>query len=1597
MRNVWLLLLIFVSLEGMSQNGNFRSIATGSWHNLSTWEQDPNNNGTWVAATNIPGSSDGSISIRNGHSVTVDAVATADELTVETGGTLIISGSLSIDNGTGMDLVNMGTVNSAGVTQLSFATNSRYNHARNGGTIPLATWGTNSTCYVSGVTTTSPTNLNPSLGFANFTWNCESQAANVNFGGNLRNIAEDLFVLSTNGFLLQMASIIAPVPINIGGNLNVLNTSRFAFATAASMTVNIGGDFNFASSHASGSPLKNGGTVTLNIEGDFLVSNSGLLNMSIGANNMIVNLEGDFNASSGTITETSSGAGIFNFVGPQPQSVISTAAITNDIRYDIAAGADVTAVGESGITGELLTVNGILRLESTNSTGAIVLGKVAGNIRTTSRTYNAGSRLIYQGGSAQFIGQGHPSVSTVDTEINNPSGVTFSATNTGNVSATQLALGGTLILTSGVLEIASNTTARQLTINGNITSAGGTISTSGTFVNLVINGTGNLATFPLAPSVTIRNLTMNRTAGGSATFANTLSVLGTTTLTAGTLRFTGTSSLSGTVTQSAGTTLDMSSGSLTLQGNYVNNGGVLVSNASSSLSISGTTALTSPLTFDTGNSLGSLILNKTNAGISVVINSPVTITSQLTLSDGQLDIVGGALSLATTATLSRTPLASVSGSSPSGGPYHLAYAGGNLTTGLEIPASGILRSLTINTNNNSTVTLSQSITLQEGFVNTVPGSRLSCNANSLTAATFSNAGIFNAPNSSASPGLSLSGNFNNDGVFNHSNGTVVFTGPAGSLSGTAISTTVFQNLTIQTGATLTANAGTLSLNGNFTDNGSFNHGSGTVAFLGAAGAKAITGSSNTQFWNVQLNKVNAGISTTVFSAKTILNNLSVLDGQFRILSNLLTMGGNASITRADQGSIVTSSPAGGPWHLEYIGASMSPGLEIPATGIIRSLTVNTNTGTAITLSSNLTVTEDVTVSSVTNPTLTCGTFSLSCRNLVNGGTFNAPSSTLTLTGDLINTGTFNLNTCPVFFAGNSSISSTSSIIFNDITLTGILNGPTELELVGDLTNNGGTFLPGSGTVRFSGTEVQTVGGNSSTSFFNIVVDNVTLPSAVSIEGTALLTGVLTLGSNMRLDADGSTDTGVLTIESTSLRDGSIGPLSGSAAVLGNVTVRRFLPAADNTHRFISSPTQNTPVSQLQDDFAVTGTFTNTSFPCDGCTDNGASLRYYAEHVLGPLDQGYVPTPVTNSSNAETLVVGRGYASYMWNGGSDIVMDVRGAINAGSVNYTVTHTVSSPVQPYADGWNLLGNPFPSGIVWDNSAGWARSANIDPVMWMYDVTQNQWRSYDYLNPMAGDVENGIISSGQAFWVYVHPGAATLSVNEQAKSGVDGSYYRRKVTQPALTMILTHNQKTDRAMIVLEEQATADYDMGLDRYKLATGVEFGSVAFMNPASKRPMYSLAVDQLHEEEIQIDFIAAEKGQYELSLTSSTDRLNDYFLFDRVLNIATPLNSSYSFSSEKGKFERFVLTKKSYAANEFDRVITVYPNPAQSEFVIQSKLKQGAACSLVDGQGRLIASFELAEGVLSTPVNVSSLKPGLYYLKVMQPNGQSLNTKILKK
>src|SRR5436190_16463779 len=103
-----------------SPTDHFRSITSSDWASTSTWESSADNI-NWVAATLVPTPAANTISIRNGHTVTVSTSQGLDQLLIESGGTLFHSGgTLTINDGTGDDIMVQG----GGVFVLASAANA---------------------------------------------------------------------------------------------------------------------------------------------------------------------------------------------------------------------------------------------------------------------------------------------------------------------------------------------------------------------------------------------------------------------------------------------------------------------------------------------------------------------------------------------------------------------------------------------------------------------------------------------------------------------------------------------------------------------------------------------------------------------------------------------------------------------------------------------------------------------------------------------------------------------------------------------------------------------------------------------------------------------------------------------------------------------------------------------------------------------------------------------------------------------------------------------------------------------------------------------------------------------------------------------------------------------------------------------------------------------------------------------------------------------------------------------------------------------------------------------------------------------------------
>ena len=291
---------------------------------------------------------------------------------------------------------NSGTVlGTAG--RMSF-TGGTYIHARNGGSLPLATWNSTSTASVNGMINTAVGNLNQTFG--NFTWDSPSQVLN------------------------------------------------FSFAAAVT-TIN--GDFTVANTGSGSIILKNfgGGTTATTVAGDY-IQTGGRLTLVGTSESHNLNVRGDFNMSGGTLTRGgtpgATSVATVNFSGTTVQAFTkSGGTISNAINFTIMNNAKVdfgTSV-LSGSTGTFaLAAGGRIITANANGLGA------TGSVQMT-RTYSSQADYEFQGPVTGVFTTSTPNT-VRDLIINN-------SVNGGDVILDQaLNVTRTLNLTEGMITTSAN-------------------------------------------------------------------------------------------------------------------------------------------------------------------------------------------------------------------------------------------------------------------------------------------------------------------------------------------------------------------------------------------------------------------------------------------------------------------------------------------------------------------------------------------------------------------------------------------------------------------------------------------------------------------------------------------------------------------------------------------------------------------------------------------------------------------------------------------------------------------------------------------------------------------------------------------------------------------------------------------------------------------------------------------------------------------------------------------------------------------------------------------------------------------------------------
>ncbi|MCD4745468.1 MAG: hypothetical protein K8R58_04145, partial [Bacteroidales bacterium] len=408
---------------------------------------------------------------------------------------------------------------------------------------------------------------------------------------------------------------------------------------------------------------------------------------------------------------------------------------------------------------------------------------------------------------------------------------------------------------------------------------------------------------------------------------------------------------------------------------------------------------------------------------------------------------------------------------------------------------------------------------------------------------------------------------------------------------------------------------------------------------------------------------------------------------------------------------------------------------------------------------------------------------------------------------------------------------------------------TFLNAQGNWINNNESLDLDEGTIKFSGTEVQSIEG---TNTFNNMIVNKSI-NELNLNGNLICKSAFYIASGdfnvmpeKQLTLNGNfLNNGAFTVKSDINGTGSLldnGTINGS----GSFMVEQFLTggaALQDIWHYVSPQAEN----------VLSSVFTD------------ASLLFYDETI-----SNFIPILSPNIP----LNIMQGYAATF--AGNNIVY-YSGNLLTGTQSISgLTYTNNSTEN--IDGYNLVGNPYPSTIDIESSG--ISLTNLDHAFYFWDNSLNDGFGDFAVYIKGGSGINGAtqyIAPGQGFFLKVDsPGnTGTFSMDNSARLHQGQAIYKDPEVN-SLRLIAEGGVFSDETIICFNENATTDFDSEFDAYKFLINDNINHLY----SKTSDDFGLAINTLPETllsssiDVPLNYEVVESGTYTISayqLESFTD------------------------------------------------------------------------------------------------------------------------------
>jgi len=446
--------------------------------------------------------------------------------------------------------------------------------------------------------------------------------------------------------------------------------------------------------------------------------------------------------------------------------------------------------------------------------------------------------------------------------------------------------------------------------------------------------------------------------------------------------------------------------------------------------------------------------------------------------------------------------------------------------------------------------------------------------------------------------------------------------------------------------------------------------------------------------------------------------------------------------------------------------------------------------------------------------------------------------------------------------------------------------------------------------------------------------------------------------------------------SDSALQASVDP-TGSGTIPCEITLHRNKSGC-GIDGFISlaTPFTTTNFTEWGDDVLLTG-YAGTPFP-----NFWNNTYFYAEPDAGDVNIGWdEPANIT-----ESVVRGRGYNVFVGAYQMPADIDMVGVPDFDPFNFDLFYTPSG-FATTADGFNFLGNPYPSAIDWDQNSGWDKIGCCDAVL-VWDECTQQYMSY-----AQGVGTNGgspIVGSAQGFWVKAHSPGASLTVTRGAMTSTPDNF-RSPTTGGHSVLRLSLDGYGESDDCVMRLKSDADYGIGDigDAPDLESGnVMMGLYTLDSLGAKLGINSIGYDYVNRT-IPVMVRVPQTGAYSLALSIEED-----FPTDLCMLVKDNLTDQV-ISVDSLVYHSFVMIATPNFSNRFDIIFT-YPLQTAITDVSCFGGNDGSAVFKAQGNGLYDLTWKDISGNILRSVSgitgndtLTGLAAGSYLIEMFDQNASA--------